>query len=356
MSDACKELTKGEREELKGLEAKATKDWRWEQCYEQSYLVHQDDMGDPDSDPEYETRVHWAITDADSRPMRVSTIHLISLSTGQPHGELGFLDDPNVQLAIAARNAIAPLIQQVERLERSLAMAGEVQLTGHHHWGMQLMEQLGRFVEQTATAATPMTTKIMARFSDVDFPAMHIWATTSEQAPAARCAELAAARAALETAVAGRDKEIASLRQQLAAAEERAKRAEEIVAKLPTTRDGVLVPRTEPDQFLYCPRGHKNAVHRSDVDVYCLGRDGQPCYSPPYQSDGSCGRHWKFEECFSTEAAAQAAKPGACDCGICHGEGLIGNDGQTCPCIIAGCKKRHGRDEYMPSAAKQEGK
>jgi hypothetical protein len=227
MSDDRKgELTKGEREELKGLEAKATKDWRWEQCYEQSYLVHQDDMGDPDSDPEYETRVHWAITDADSRPMRVSTIHLISLSTGQPHGELGFLDDPNVQLAIAARNAILPLIEHVERLERSLAMAGEVQLTGHHHWGMQLMEQLGRFVEQTATAATPMTTKIMARFSDVDFPAMHIWATTSEQAPAARCAELAAARAALETAVAGRDKEIASLRQQLTAAEERAGKSE----------------------------------------------------------------------------------------------------------------------------------
>jgi hypothetical protein len=122
----------------------------------------------------------------------------------------------------AAIEAVGPLVQQVERLERSLAMAGEVQLTGHHHWGMQLMEQLGRFIEQAATAATPMTTKIMARFTDVDFPAMHIWATTSEKEPAARCAELAAARAALEAAVAERDKEIARLRQQLTAAEERA--------------------------------------------------------------------------------------------------------------------------------------
>jgi hypothetical protein len=131
------------------------------------------------------------------------------------------------ELAVAATEAVLPLIHQVERLERSLAMAGEVQLTGHHHWGMQLMEQLGRFIEQTATAATPMTTKIMARFTDVDFPAMHIWATTSEQEPAARCGELAAARAALEAAVAERDKEIASLRQQLSAAEERAGKAED---------------------------------------------------------------------------------------------------------------------------------
>lgn len=37
-----------------------------------------------------------------------------------------------------------------------------------------------------------------------------------------------------------------------------------------------------------------------------------------------------------------------CDCSICHGEGFVGRDGATCSCIIAGCRKRHGRDAYLP--------
>lgn len=40
-----------------------------------------------------------------------------------------------------------------------------------------------------------------------------------------------------------------------------------------------------------------------------------------------------------------------CDCPECHGEGFIGPDGATCACIIAGCRKRHRRDEYLIAPA-----
>jgi hypothetical protein len=140
------------------------------------------------------------------------------------------------------------------------------------------------------------------------------------------------------------------LEQQLTAAEERA-------GKLPKTADGVPVNifAAVPATRLYWTY-QSDKVYSGIVVGWMMQPEGPNSFIL-VDSEGDAEEFYKDEtQCFSTEAAAQAAKPGACDCGICHGEGLIGNDGQTCPCIIAGCKKRHGRDEYMPSAAKQEGK
>lgn len=46
--------------------------------------------------------------------------------------------------------------------------------------------------------------------------------------------------------------------------------------------------------------------------------------------------------------APSAADSDMCDCSTCKGEGFVGRDGATCACIIAGCRKRHGRDAYLP--------
>jgi hypothetical protein len=40
-----------------------------------------------------------------------------------------------------------------------------------------------------------------------------------------------------------------------------------------------------------------------------------------------------------------------CDCKACDGEGFMGHDGETCACIRNGCRKKHGRDKYLPRGA-----
>jgi hypothetical protein len=81
MSDACKELTKGEREELKGLEAKAT-------------------------------RAPWEIA-----------CYTIMGGSGRciQDAPLGI----DFTLIVADRNAVLPLIHQVERLEGEIAKMKE---------------------------------------------------------------------------------------------------------------------------------------------------------------------------------------------------------------------------------------
>ena len=95
------DLTDAELAELERLEAAATKGpWSWEQSYEMGPFV-----------------VHWAIKDpANAAEGRVTSIHLVSLSYGRAHGEFGFLDDPDVLMVPAARNAVPRLIDEVRRL------------------------------------------------------------------------------------------------------------------------------------------------------------------------------------------------------------------------------------------------
>lgn len=70
-------------------------------------------------------------------------------------------------------------------------------------WGLQMLEPLGDFLRKSLAADHPMTTHIEARFSDTErVPILHLWATTSETEPAARCRELAMAR---ENAIAQRE-------------------------------------------------------------------------------------------------------------------------------------------------------
>ncbi len=76
-----------------------------------------------------------------------------------------------------------------------------ITLTSQQLWGMQLLTALGEFIEKVATGDRPLTTTIVAKFNDVEFPVIHIWATADEKEPAARCAELAEARRALEVTV-----------------------------------------------------------------------------------------------------------------------------------------------------------
>lgn len=82
----------------------------------------------------------------------------------------------------------------------------------------------------------------------------------------------------------------------------------------------------------------------------------------PESTDDECWRclncdatkplSWKGGPPPATSPAAPAAS--VCDCTICNGVGLTGPDGETCPCIIAGCAKQHTRDGYLkrvPAAA-----
>lgn len=98
--------TKIDIDELERLNAAAAPGlWHWKQSYE---------TGD--------RQKHWAIGDPISdASKRVTSFHLVSLSRGRAHGELGFLDDPNVQLVVAARNALPALLEEVKQLRSSAA-------------------------------------------------------------------------------------------------------------------------------------------------------------------------------------------------------------------------------------------
>lgn len=96
--------------------------------------------------------------------------------------------------AILSRHAPA-LLDMAKELETLT----QERLTMNQRGGFALLEKLGEFVKQTATATTPMTTKIMADFGDEQIPVVYVWATTSDKEPAARCCELAEDLAAVKT-------------------------------------------------------------------------------------------------------------------------------------------------------------
>lgn len=107
-------------ERLRKLEAAATKGpWFWKQGYEMHYRVSEDDEDDAGFDlgDNIETRQHWGVHNAESDAAgRVITCDLVSLSSGRAHGEFGFLDNPDVLMAVAARNAMPRLLAEVARL------------------------------------------------------------------------------------------------------------------------------------------------------------------------------------------------------------------------------------------------
>lgn len=99
--------------ELTALEAKATPGpWKWSKTYEIAYYTNPDDSWNPDDEPQVYSKWHWAITDPSGDASgRVTSLGLISQSASKPHGEFGFLDDPNVLLVTAMRNALPALIE-----------------------------------------------------------------------------------------------------------------------------------------------------------------------------------------------------------------------------------------------------
>lgn len=107
-------------DELKELERKATPGpWTWSRTYEMAYRTDPEDEWNPDEDSRVYTEKHWAIVDPESESKNsVTSLGLVSLSRSKAHGEFGFLDDPNVQLVTAARNALPALIAEIERLRK----------------------------------------------------------------------------------------------------------------------------------------------------------------------------------------------------------------------------------------------
>lgn len=55
--------------------------------------------------------------------------------------------------------------------------------------------------------------------------------------------------------------------------------------------------------FVYCPKGGKAHVH--ETDAYCTDTC---CWSSGCQGDSGSGEHHPFSKCYSTRAAAEAAK------------------------------------------------
>ena len=104
---------------------------------------------------------------------------------------------------------IRELEQENERLRAQKVRVDE--------WGLKMLEPLGDFLRKSLAADHPMTTHIEASFPDMPdagrVPVLHLWATTSETEPAARCRELAMAR---EHAIEQRE----ALRARLSAAEQ----------------------------------------------------------------------------------------------------------------------------------------
>jgi hypothetical protein len=79
----------------------------------------------------------------------------------------------------------AELLGEVGRLQ-----AQEVSV---NTWGLQLIDALGRFLQQTLAAGHPMTTQICIDFPDCEgAPVVHLWASVDDLSPVARCRELAA--------------------------------------------------------------------------------------------------------------------------------------------------------------------
>ena len=99
----------------------------------------------------------------------------------------------------AAEDAIMPKAAALLDMAKELETLTQERLTMNQRGGFALLEKLGEFVKQTATATTPMTTKIMADFGDEQIPVVYVWATTSDKEPAARCCELAEDLAAVKT-------------------------------------------------------------------------------------------------------------------------------------------------------------
>lgn len=128
-----KPLTDKDLDELERLDRAATPGpWVWEKSYQMSAFIHPDDASDPDGEPEYETVEHWAIKDpANAAAGRVTTTNLVSMSTGKPHGDFGFLDDPDVLVVPAARNALPGLLR-LARIGQGLLDAAETDATADH--------------------------------------------------------------------------------------------------------------------------------------------------------------------------------------------------------------------------------
>lgn len=103
--------------------------WEWKQVYELAYRVDEDDEDESDYElgANIETRTHWAITDPESDAgKRVTTANLVSTAYGPASG---FLDDPNVQLVVASRNALPSLLTELETLRADKsANAGLVEI------------------------------------------------------------------------------------------------------------------------------------------------------------------------------------------------------------------------------------
>lgn len=114
-------------------------------------------------------------------------------------GSISIDADELTELVNVATTHLATNAEMQEEIDR-LRLSADISVTGHQHWGLQLMDAIGKFVEQAATSAEPVSCQIVARMKDVpDCPVVHLWATTSEQASAARCRELAELLAAAES-------------------------------------------------------------------------------------------------------------------------------------------------------------
>jgi hypothetical protein len=134
---------------------------------------------------------------------------------------LEMADDPQILPTdrAAARYALQTIEQQraeIERLKQENESLRQ-QKVRVDEWGLQMLEPLGEFLRKSLAVDHPMTTHIEATFPDMPdagrVPVLHLWATTSETEPAARCRELAMAR---EHAIEQRE----ALRARLSAAEE----------------------------------------------------------------------------------------------------------------------------------------
>lgn len=103
-------MTEDQLKELESLDRMAVSaPWAWEKCYEMTIGGR--------------TVEHWAMVEPGRETKSVIHYQLVMLSTSKPHGDFGFLDVPEVQLLLAARNALPGLLAEVARLKNRLAGA-----------------------------------------------------------------------------------------------------------------------------------------------------------------------------------------------------------------------------------------
>lgn len=104
-------MTDDQLKELESLDSLAVAaPWAWEKCYEMS-----DELG--------HTVRHWALVEPGRESKSVIHHQLVMLSMSKPRGEFGFLDVPEVQLLLAARNALPELLKSVRELTTLLCEA-----------------------------------------------------------------------------------------------------------------------------------------------------------------------------------------------------------------------------------------